>query len=321
MESDKILALILAAGKGTRMKSDLPKVLHPLLGRPLLGHVVETVRGLGISDIVAVIGHGRTLVEEFLKEESVKAAVQEQQLGTGHAVACALPQIDPDVQSVLILCGDTPLFKASTLRALLDSHEEQGCDISVLSSRFADPTGYGRIVRDNEGRLKAIVEQKDASGDELSIKEINSGTYVVRRTVLEELLPSIKNKNAQGEYYLTDIVALGLSKRLKVEAFSLAEEQETLGVNSRYQLSQAEEILLERLRRGLMDSGVTLMMARTIYVESDVQIESDVIIEPYCMLRGRSYIGKGARIGAGSILTDVRVPPGAAIAPGSILRG
>jgi len=321
MEPDKISALILAAGKGTRMKSDLPKVLHSLLGRPLLGHVLEIVRGLGILDIVAVIGHGRALVEEFLKEERVKAAVQEQQLGTGHAVACALPQIDPDVQSVLILCGDTPLFKTSTLRALLDGHEEQGCDISVLSSRFSDPTGYGRIVRDNEGRLKAIVEQKDASIKELSIKEINSGTYVVRRTVLEELLPSIKNENAQGEYYLTDIVALGLSKGLKVEAFPLADEEETLGVNSRAQLSQAEEILLQRRRRRLMDEGVTLMMAHTIYVEPGVEIERDVTIEPYCMLNGEAFIGKGARIGAGSILTDVVIPSDTAVEPGSIIRG
>jgi bifunctional UDP-N-acetylglucosamine pyrophosphorylase/glucosamine-1-phosphate N-acetyltransferase len=221
----------------------------------------------------------------------------------------------------LILCGDTPLFKLDTLAAMIKAHRGHGSDISVLSALFSDPTGYGRIVRDEAGRLRAIVEQKDGDDEILAIREINSGTYLVKTEALKELLPLIENNNAQGEYYLTDIVALGLQKGLSVEAFPLAEEEETLGVNSRFQLSQAEAVLLKRLRRRMMDSGVSLVMADTIYLEPGVNIENDVIIEPFTMICGSTSIGKGARIGAGAILQDAVIPAGMVVQPGMILTG
>ncbi len=314
---DNLSAIVLAAGKGTRMKSSLPKVLHPLLGVPMLSYVLDTLRCINAGEIVVVIGHGRDLMELFLHEKGVKIAVQEEQLGTGHAVLSGLPKVTGE--TVLITCGDTPLFSDQSLKRFIQAHRTDSSDVSVLSSRFQDPAGYGRIIRDEQSRFVGIVEQKDATPDEQQIQEVNSGIYLVRTDLLRKFLPQLSNDNSQGEYYLTDIVAQAMKAGHRVAAYPFAPEIETLGVNSRAQLSQAEGILLDRIRRFHMDNGVTLQLANSIYIEPDVKIAKDVVIEPHCIIKGKTRIGQGVTVGAGSILQDVQVSDGATILPMTFL--
>ncbi len=308
MGKESLVSIILAAGKGTRMKSRLPKVLHPLLGKPLLAHVIDLLKSVSVEQIVVVIGHGADKVRRFFNDD-VEFVYQEQQLGTGHAVACARDALAGVKQSVLIICGDTPLFQQVTLKSFIDAHHKSNNIVSILSSHFANPFGYGRIVRDGLGNFSRIVEEKDATEEEKAIKEVNTGTYMVEAQFLFELVSQLECNNAQGEYYLTDIVGLAASNGLKVGAFPLAKEEEALGVNSRAQLARAEAVLLRRKRGELMDSGVTLSMPETIYVEPDVEAGPDCQIGPFCILKGKTVLGEGVKLDSHCYIKDSVIKP------------
>ena len=314
-------AVILAAGKGTRMKSRRPKVMHCLLGKPLISHVTGMLCEAGISSErqVVVAGHGRDVLEQYLKGSKIIVVVQERQLGTGHAVLCSRPAFSDFQGQILIICGDTPLFRHETLRRFIKAHMEAAADLSILSAEFEDAAGYGRIVRDLGGGLQAIVEEKDADSNIKQIKEVNTGTYIVSAPEIFNLLENLSCDNAQGEYYLTDIVALGIGNGLKVQACNLAQPEEALGVNSRYQLSMAEDIMLSRIRIGHMDAGVTFSMPDTVYIEPSVIIEPDVVIGPHVVLKGETVIGRGTVVGAFSLLNDFRCQSNVSVEPYSRL--
>ena len=311
--------IVLAAGLGTRMKSGLPKVLHRLLGRPLIYYVLDTVLALEPKECVVVVGYRHRDVESALKAYNVKFALQDKQLGTGHAVICTKDFFKRQKGQVLIVCGDTPFLSLKTLKRFINSHIEQKNSVSVLSSYLDDPFGYGRILRDKNGQFLKIVEEKDASIEIKKIKEINTGVYVCDIEFLFSALSKITPNNAQKEYYLTDIISIAREEGLRVEAFMYAKPQEILGVNTRVQLSELENILLDKLRRKWMLEGVTFIMPETIYIEPDVTFFNDVIIEPNCVIKGKTKIGRGVKIGAFSFIKDVSIEDNRVIPPYSIL--
>ncbi len=244
-------AIILAAGKGTRMKSEIPKVMHNLLGRPLIGHVMGLLKNLDIASRVVVTGHGSDLVRDYLKEFDVNPVVQEQQLGTGHAVLCAKAALGEFCGNVLIICGDTPLLQESTLASFMEDHVSSGRILSLLTAHLKDPAGYGRILRSVSGgaQIQGIVEEKDATDAQRLLTEINTGIYAVDSVFLFDALDAIGCDNVQGEYYLTDIVGVAVSKGVSAGAVSIATEDEVWGVNSRMDLARAETILLDRKKK------------------------------------------------------------------------
>ncbi len=313
-------AIILAAGKGTRMKSRLPKVMHCLLGVPMLRHVMEAVKDAGIPypRQVVVAGHGGQMVENYSAGLGVKLVYQKEQLGTGHAVLTARDIFKDQRCQILIICGDTPLFRKDTLEGFIEAHKSSDAGVSILSALFSDPTGYGRILRDENGNLLSIVEEKDASPEVRAIREVNTGTYLVRSDLIFDLLEQVDSDNAQGEYYLTDVVEIALKAGIKVHAFDLADEEEALGVNSRAQLSLAEGIMLDRIRAFHMGNGVTISMAHTVYIEPSVAIEPDVTIGPYTVLKGKTRIHGGAIIGPYSFLEDFDCASDTILAPYTI---
>ncbi len=320
----QIAAVVLAAGKGTRMKSSTPKVLHHLLGKPMLGHVIDLLNEAGVSSAVVVVGHGAEDVSGYLatidEKIDIRTVLQEEQLGTGHAVDCCRKFFEEWQGHILIICGDTPLFRADTIKKFMASHARASNSVSVLSCILNDPEGYGRIIRDeSEGRFTGIVEEKDATAQQKTIREVNSGTYMVSSEFLFSALKNIDNSNAQGEYYLTDIVALAVAMGLQVNAYPFATEEEALGINSRYQLSVAEGVMLSRLRKYWMDRGVTFQNASTTYIEKGVSLSNDVIIEPNVVMRGNTVVGSGARIGAFSLLEEAVIADGEQIPPRSYL--
>ncbi len=319
-----LAAVVLAAGKGTRMKSATPKVLHPLLGIPLLGHVIDLLDRSGLGRIVVVVGHGAEQVSDYLATLKtgvrVETVLQKEQLGTGHAVNCCRDLFKGWHGEILIICGDTPLLRFRTIGGFIASHASAGNTLSVLSSVLDDPEGYGRILRDAEGgSVIGIVEEKDADARQRKIREINSGTYMVSAEFLFDALEKVDTDNAQGEYYLTDIVAFAVDMGMKVNAYPLAGVEEVMGINSRYQLSLAEAVMLDRLRRYWMEQGVTFLNAPTVYVEKSVSLAGDVIIEPNVVLRGSTVVGGGARIGAFSLLQDAEIAEGQQVPPCSHL--
>ena len=241
--------MILAAGKGTRMHSDLAKVLHPICGKPMLSYPLAAVRGLGCTRILAVIGHQAERIQELFAATPVEWVVQSQQLGTAHAILCALPRLTAFTGTVLICCGDTPLLTAETLKTLLERHHQAGVDLSVLTMVLEEPGSYGRILRDGRGRVEGIVEAKDARVEQRGIHEVNTGIYCARADLLHAVIPSIGNANAQGEYYLTDLVHRAVEQGWKVETVVAADPQEFLGVNTRGELAAAAVIISLRLQQ------------------------------------------------------------------------
>lgn len=296
-------AIILAAGKGTRMKSRFPKVLHKLGGRYMVEHVIKAVEKIGVEKFVAVIGHEAEMVRQALGDR-ISYALQEEQLGTGHAVMTALPYIKEKDGSVLVVCGDTPLIRPETIRKLWDHHLGAQAVCTVLSSILPDPTGYGRIVRKADNTLLKIVEQKDGSLGELAIQEINTGTYCFDLKSLREVIRELTPNNAQGEYYLTDVVALFVARGLKVNAVITEDFQETMGINSRSQLAEAEKVLRYRKMNDLMEDGVTIVDPQATYIEQDVIIGPDTVVEPFTFLRGKTVIGAECAIGPHSDIRD-----------------
>jgi len=302
----KIHAVVLAAGQGTRMKSKLHKVLHPVCGKPMVQHVVDTLVSMQVDNLIVVVGHGADAVRAQLGE-SVAYAFQEKQLGTAHAVQQAAPFLKDKDGTTLLLYGDVPLLSKQTLDDLLHYHQEQQAAATVLTAVLPDPTGYGRIVRSEAGEILKIVEHKDATDEERAIREINTGIYCVDNQKLWSALAKVKNDNAQGEYYLTDCVAILRECGEKVVGFAAADPEETMGINDRVQLAEAEAYLRRRIIVSHMRNGVTIVDPASTYIEADVAIGADTVIQPGTFLRGRTTIGADCVIGPQADLKNVEV--------------
>ncbi|MFD6208365.1 bifunctional UDP-N-acetylglucosamine diphosphorylase/glucosamine-1-phosphate N-acetyltransferase GlmU [Peribacillus sp. NPDC060253] len=305
-------AIVLAAGQGTRMKSKLYKVLHPVCGKPMVQHVIDQVNQLQIEDIVTVIGHGAEKVQEQLGD-SCKYALQDQQLGTAHAVMQAESVLSEKSGTTLVICGDTPLIKAETMEELIALHEQSQAKATILTAYADDPTGYGRILRSEGGLVKKIVEHKDASDEERYVKEINTGTYCFDNQALFSALKKVSNENVQGEYYLPDVIEILKQEGEIVTAFQSSDFEETLGVNDRVALSQAEQILRKRINESHMRNGVTIIDPLTTYIEADVQIGQDTVINPGACIKGKSIIGQDCLIGPNSEISNCEIGDGTEI--------
>ncbi|HEK9337773.1 TPA: NTP transferase domain-containing protein, partial [Streptococcus equi subsp. equi] len=283
-------AIILAAGKGTRMKSGLPKVLHKVSGLSMLEHVLNSVSALAPQKQLTVIGHQAEQVRAVLGDQSL-TVVQEEQLGTGHAVMMAEEELSGLEGQTLVIAGDTPLIRGESLKALLDYHIREKNVATILTANAKDPFGYGRIIRNVAGEVVNIVEQKDANEAEQEVKEINTGTYIFDNKRLFEALKHLTTDNAQGEYYLTDVISIFKAGQERVGAYLLKDFDESLGVNDRLALAQAEVIMQERINRQHMLNGVTLQNPAATYIESSVEIAPDVLIEANVTLKGQTRIG------------------------------
>src|SRR5690606_9001100 len=285
--------LVLAAGKGTRMRSDLPKVLHPMGGKPLVKHVLDTARQVGGDRIMVIVGHGAELVEERMAADDVSFVLQAQQLGTGHAVQQALPQLRDDV-TVLILYGDVPLTRAETLQKLIAG--VSGNQMGLLTVNMQNPTGYGRIVRDASNAVVAIVEHKDASEEQRRIAEINTGIMAVKATHLQNWLPQLQNNNAQGEYYLTDIIALAKADGVKIHVEQPDAVEEVEGINNRQQQAALERFYQKQKANELMIAGVTLLDPARFDCRGNIKAGRDVVIDINCVFEGDVELGDGVVI-------------------------
>lgn len=296
-------ALILAAGQGKRIKSNLPKVLHKVCGKEMVKHVIDTVKKAEIHDINLIVGKGAELVEERTKDTGVTYSLQAEQLGTGHAVKCAKEFLKNKSGVVAVFTGDTPLIKQSTVERLINDHINNKNAATILTAMVDDPTGYGRIVRDEAGKVLKIVEHKDCNEEELKIKEMNSAIYCFDIELLVKSLDKLNNNNNQGEYYLTDVIGI-----LKDEGYSIGavvtDIEETIGVNSRVQLAEAEEILRNRINIMHMENGVTLIDPKTTYIGADVEIGKDTIIYPNNILEGNTVIGENCLLYQNSRIKD-----------------
>jgi len=312
----KLAVVILAAGQGKRMKSDLPKVLQPLAGRPLLGHVVSRARALNPSSIHVVYGHGGDAVREALVKEKLQWALQGEQLGTGHAVMQAMPNVADD-ELVLVLYGDVPLIDAGTLRQLIAAAGAKA--MSLLTVMLDNPTGYGRIVR-KSGAIQKIVEQKDATKAQLKIREGNSGIMAVPARLLRKWLGKLGNANAQGEYYLTDIIAMAVKDKVKVTPLIAPTVAEVLGVNDKAQLAELEAMHRAERARELMVAGATIIDPSRIDIRGDVSVGRDVFLDANVLLEGNVTLGDRVRVGPNVVLRDVAIGSDCVIHPNSVLE-
>ena len=299
--------ILLAAGVGTRMKSAMPKVLHPLAGKPLFLHALGTARRLKPSKIAVIIGRGADAVRQACPCSDVTWVVQEQQLGTGHAVLCAKEDFQAFPGELLILSGDVPLISEYTLRTMVEHHRGQGAALTILTASLDIPTGYGRILRDARRQITGIVEEQDATEDQRGCREVNAGVYVVSPQFLFAALAVVHNHNRQGEYYLPDIVAVGLKQSNKVSTVKIDDPREIVGVNTREELASMEKSLQEKINRKWLAAGVTLKDPQTIYIEERVLIGKDTVIGPNTHLRGRTTIGERCQIDGTAYLTDAQL--------------
>lgn len=306
--------IILAAGKGTRMRSSLPKVLQPLAGRPLLGHVIDTAKHINAEKIITIYGHGGPLVQQAFAHAQIDWVEQAEQLGTGHAVQMTLPVLPQDGIS-LILSGDVPCIRAATLEKLLAAAQSTG--IALVTLTLADATGYGRIVRKN-GDIQAIVEHKDASDEQRQIQEINTGIYAVSNAKLHQWLPRLSNDNAQGEYYLTDIVAMALADGMQVASVEPEQAFEVDGVNDRVQLAALERQFQAAQAKALMQQGVHLIDPSRFDLRGNLKVGQDVCIDINVIIEGDCEIGDGVEIGAGCVIKNTKIAAGTKVQPYSI---
>jgi bifunctional UDP-N-acetylglucosamine pyrophosphorylase/glucosamine-1-phosphate N-acetyltransferase len=319
MTERRCAAVVLCAGKGTRMKSQHPKVLHPVLGRPLGAWSLGLANELNAAPLVVVVGHEAERVEAGLRascDGALAFALQAEQKGTGHAVQMALPSVPEDVDDVLILYGDTPLLTRERLQALLDAHAAADTPLSMLVCELDDPSGYGRVVRDDKGAIQKVVEDRDCDEQQRAITEWNPGIYVCQRAFLADGLSKLEPNNDQGELYLTDLVEMG-AKSGGVTGVDLPPE-DALGVNDRAQLAEATGVLAERLKRAHMKAGVTLLDPARTWIEATVELGQDVVIHPGVSLKGATKIEAGVEIHEGCVLTDSLVEAGATLHPYSI---
>lgn len=294
-----INSIILAAGKGTRMKSEKSKVLHEIFGKTLLGYVLDAVNKTGkIEKSYVIVGHQAESVTEFVEKnyENAKTVLQSPQLGTGHAVSMVCPELENFKGEVIILCGDTPLISAETINKFIDFHKEKKSDLTVMSAIFEDPTNYGRIIRKGEN-LSAIVEEKDATPEQKSIKEVNAGIYCLDWEKIKPAFSQLKSNNAQGEYYLTDIISWAVQEGLNTNAYILEDNEEIFGINSKTHLAQATKMMNRKIIQKHLDNGVQIVDIDTTWISQDTEIGADTMIFPNVYITGKNKIGKNCKIG------------------------
>jgi bifunctional UDP-N-acetylglucosamine pyrophosphorylase/glucosamine-1-phosphate N-acetyltransferase len=308
----KRYGIVLAAGQGKRMKSKKYKVLHPVCGKPMVGHVTDALKQAGIDRTLVIVGHGADAVRDYLGEQA-EYVMQHEQLGTGHAVLQAAPVLAEEEGLSIIVCGDTPLIQAATITRLAEVHEHSGAAATILTAEVEDPTGYGRIIRGENGEVARIVEHKDCTAEEAAVREINTGTYVFDNRKLFAALQQVTNHNAQGEYYLTDVFRILNDQGERIAALCIEDVAETIGVNDRVALAEAERYMRERIVNRHMLSGVTIIDPAHTYIESEVEIGADTTIYPGTILRGRTVIGEDCIIGPNADITDSRIGDGVSI--------
>ena len=334
----KRYALVLAAGQSKRFRSRLPKVLHPLCGKPLLLHILDALGGLGLEKIFLVVGQGQESVQEASSGYPVQCVVQRKPLGTGDAVKAAAPLLKGLEGSLLVLLGDTPLITAGTLRRLFAAREKRGIDHLILTTHLDDPVGYGRVVRDPSGGVVRIVEERDATAREKGIREINTGFHCFRIAPLLQGLDELSPSNAAGEYYLTDLAGILRAKGCAVEALSTAVREEVRGINNREELAAAESEMRQAIRRTWLRKGVSMRDPSSVHIDADVVLAPDTTLHPGVVIEGRSRIASGCTIGSFShlrnavlgrnvlvdhcsVVRDSRVGEGARIGPFALVRG
>jgi bifunctional UDP-N-acetylglucosamine pyrophosphorylase/glucosamine-1-phosphate N-acetyltransferase len=302
--------ILLAAGLGKRMKSNLPKVLHRLGGKPLLFYTLSATKSLKPKKIAIVVGHGAEEVKKSCNEDGITWVLQEQQLGTGHAVRCTREILKDFSGHLLILSGDVPLISQETLLALLSRHQEENATLTVMTAYLNQPMGYGRIVRNDKKEIREIVEEQDATQQQKEIREINAGIYAVSPRFLYQALEQLTNHNQQGEYYLPDIVGIALKNGDRVKTFQIKNATEISGINTRQELATMEKSLQEKINRKWMESGVTLKDPQTTYIEAEVRIGKDTVIGPNTHLVGSTVIGERCRIDGSAYITNGRIGNG-----------
>lgn len=293
-------SVILAAGKGTRMKSETPKVLHTIFDKTLVGYVIDAVNGTGMADEnFVIVGHQAERVEEYIKEnyKNARTVLQSPQLGTGHAVSMVLPYLQDFDGEVVILCGDTPLITAETLKEFVEYHQANKSDLTVMSAIFDNPANYGRIIRDQINHVEGIVEEKDATSEQKAVKEINAGIYCLDWKKVKPAFSELKTNNAQGEYYLTDIIKWGNEQGLSVNAYTLKNNEEIYGINSKANLAEATKFLNRRVINKHLTNGVTIIDPDTTWISPETEIEPDTVIYPSTYIEGVNKIGKNCKIG------------------------
>lgn len=304
--SQKLHALILAAGKGTRMKSELPKVVHPILGRPMVAYVIDAVNAVGCDRTILVTGYKSELVRDALDSTNLHYVEQTEQLGTGHAVQCYAQDCREKPDNLLVVCGDTPLISVETLQKMVEIHKQQKPAVTMMTLMMNEPGNYGRILRQN-GAVKAIREAKDCSKEELEVKEVNLAVYLFAADFLFENIFSLTPNNRQKEYYLTDLIEIAVKKGLQVASCIEKDEASTLGINSRQHLAEISQILQKQILHRLMDKGVTITCPDNTFIGPEVDIEPDTTIHPGTMLSGRCQIGRDCIIGPGCRISDSRI--------------
>ncbi len=294
----EIKSVILAAGKGTRMKSNTPKVLHKIMEKPLLGYVLDNIKEI-VNEAYVIVGHHAEEVTDYVKSNYsfAKTVLQTPQLGTGHAVSMVCPFLEDFDGLVIILCGDTPLITEQTLKKFVEYHISCGSDLTVMSTIFDDPTNYGRIIREKDNSLKCIVEEKDANTEQKAVTEVNAGIYCLNWGKVKPAFSQLTSNNAQGEYYLTDIISWGKNQKLKVNAYILENNEEIYGINSRVNLAKATRLMNTRKLTSLMENGVTIVDPSSTWISEDTEIGNDTIIYPATYIEGKNKIGSNCKIG------------------------
>lgn len=304
--------IVLAAGQGKRMKSKLYKVLHKVCGKPMVGHVTDALAEAEIQHTYVVVGHGAEAVQQYLGER-VQYVMQQEQLGTGHAVLRAAPLLAEQAGTTVIVCGDTPLIRGETIRRMVELHEESGAAATIMTAVIEDPTGYGRIIRGADGSVARIVEHKDCDEEEAAVREINAGTYVFDNRKLFAALSRVTNDNAQGEYYLTDVFRILSEEQERILAYPIEDITETIGVNDRIALAEAERHMRERINREHMQGGVTIIDPAHTYIESGVTIGADTVLLPGTILRSGTIIGEDCVIGPQAEIAASKIGSGVTI--------
>ena len=320
MPKKPLSVVILAAGKGTRMKSDLPKTLHPLLGRPMLGYVLDAAKSLKPAKNIMVVGHQAERVREVFREWTGTFVNQSPQLGTGHALKVTQKELESFHGTVLVLSGDVPLIEKGTLKKMLQFHQRGQAVLTLISTEVKDPKGYGRIIRDPQNQLVRIVEEKEASPQERLIGEINTGLYAFDSEFLFSALSGLTRKNRQKEYYLTDLVQLARENGLPVAVFRHSKPEEVLGINDREELARSTHVLRQRILKEWMHRGVTIIDPLTTYIEATVRIGPDTVIGPFTIIRGKTRVGSHCEIQSHVVIDGATLRDGMAIPPFSLIK-